>query len=170
MSARHSRSRGDPTQPAAPRSRRTELSTLPENPNTSDFLQDTPFEEDEDLEEREPSSPSSSQRTVHSIPRPIAPPPLRRAATTTSRLQRSPNDGFLMDPSSPTAPTHFRTTSLSNRPSGGTRRRRNQDDDAEETLTFESEFASNTGERGAASSQGSTRRPPYLSSFGSTRQ
>ncbi|KIJ99822.1 hypothetical protein K443DRAFT_679654 [Laccaria amethystina LaAM-08-1] len=107
MSARHSRSRGDPTQPAAPRSRRTELSTLPENPNTFDFLQDTPFEEDEDLEEREPGSPSSNQQTVHSIPRFSCPPPLGRAATTTSRLHRSSNDGFLMDPSSPIAPTHF---------------------------------------------------------------
>lgn len=168
--ARHSRSRGNPARPP-PRSRRADLSTLPENPNMSDFSQDTPFEEDEDLEEREPSSPSSSQRTVHSIPSPISPPPLRRAATTTSRLQRSPNDGFLMDPSS-IAPTHFRTTSLPYGPSApGPRRRRNQDDDTPESLTLGSELDSNTAERGAASSQGSARRrSSYLPSFGSIRR
>lgn len=173
--ARHSRSRGNPARPV-PRSRRADLSTLPENPNTSDFLQETLFEEDDDLEEREPSSPSSSQRTVHSIPRPISPPPLSRAATTTSRLQRSPNDGFLMVPSSPIAPTHLRTTSLPYRPSapgrsGGTRRRTNQDDDGPESLTIGSEFGSNTAERGAPSSQGSARRrTSYLPSLGSMRR
>ena len=168
MNARHSRSLSDPAQPFAPRSRRADLSPLRENPNTSNFLQDTSFEEN--LEEREPISPRGTQPIVHSTPK----SPSNR--TTTSRHQRPSDDDYLMDSSSHVALTPSRTSPLSYRPSaparlGGTRRRRIQNDDAPESSTQDSEeLASNTADRGVANSQGSARRSFYLSSFGSMRR
>jgi len=166
MNARHSRSLSDPARPVVPQSRRTDLSPLRENPNTSNFVQDTPgFEWDS--EEREPNSPPGIQPMVHSSSAPNS--PVNRTAT--SRYQRSPDDDYLMVPSSSVALADSRTSPLSYRPSaparlGGTRRRGIQDDDAPESSTHDSELASNTAERGAANPQGSARR----SFFGSMRR
>jgi hypothetical protein len=161
--AHHSRSLSDPARPIVPQSRRADLPPLRENPNTSNFLQDTSFEED--LREREPNSPPGSQPMVYSTPN----SPLNRTAT--SRYQRSSDDDYFRDPSSPVALTHSRTSPPSYRPSaparlGSTRRRRIQDDDAPESSTHDSELASNTAERGAANPQGSAQR----SFFGSMRR
>jgi len=164
MNARHSRSVTEPARPFAPQSRRADLPPLRENPSTSDFLEDTPFEED--LEERERNSPPRIRPMIRSTSNPL----LNRTAT--SRYQQSPDDDYLMVPSSPGALTHSRTNPLSYRPAaptrlGGTRHRGIQDDDALESLTHESELVSNTTERTAANSQRSVRRrPSYLPSFG----
>ena len=167
MNTRHSRSLSDPGRPIVPQSRRTELSPLIENPNTLNFLEETPFEED--LEEREPNSPPGSQPMVRSAPN----SPLNRTAT--SRHPQASDNNYLVDPSSPVALSHSRTMPLSYRPSAparlGDSHRRIQDDDDPEPSTHDSEFASNTGERGATSSQGSARRrPSYLPLFGSVRR
>ena len=167
MNARHSRSMSDPARPFASRSRRADLSPLRENPNTSNFLQHTPSEED--LEEREPKSPPGSQPTVYSTPH----SPLNRRVT--SRYQWPSDDDYVMVPSSSVALNHSRTSPLSYRPSaparlGGTRRRGIQDDDAPESSTHDSELASHTAQRDAAYSQGSAQRSFYLPSFGSTRR